>query len=141
MPDESASTSETQPTTEKPKEVMPAEAKSTPVEIPPDLKKALAEKTGSVGKKILWWVLGILGVIGALVGIVCLLKMKGPLSAAEDVIKTSKAEIAKSDIEAKIKLAEAKNAEKKVVDKLKEIKEIDDEVKALEELNKLLGPS
>jgi len=131
------------PLPEKQKEVKntvsSGEDKKT-VEIPKELKEDLKKETGSLWKKALWWVLGILGVVGSIIGIVCLLKEKGPLSAAEDVIKISKREIAKSDIEAKIKLAEAKKAETEVIVKLKKIKEEKDEVKALEELNKLLGP-
>ena len=91
--------------------------------------------------KIIWWVLGVLGAILALgfgvTGILYLLKRKGPLAAAEGVINKSKSEIHKADIEAKIKVAEAAEAEKKVVDKLKEIKEMDDEDKALDELQKI----
>ena len=53
-------------------------------------------------------------------------------------MQTSKNEIAKSDLDAKIKVAEAENAEKAVIDKLKEIKEIPDEKTRLDELTKLL---
>jgi len=76
--------------------------------------------------------------IGAVIGLVFLLKGKGPVKGVKEAVQKSKTESAKADMDEKIKVAEAKGAEKKVIDKLKEIKEIDDEVKRLEELNKLL---
>jgi hypothetical protein len=106
------------------------------------LKKDLQEAKGSTLKKVLLWVVGIIAVVGAAVagifGILYLLKGKGPVEGVKDAIEKTKNETAKADIEEKIKVAEAKNAEKAVIDKLQEIKEIDDEKKRLEELNKLL---
>ena len=107
-----------------------------------ELKKELKNATGSTLKKTLLWVVGIITAIGVAIagvfGILYILKGKGPVKGVQDVIQKTKNETAKADIEEKIKVAEAKNAEKAVIDKLKEIKEIDDETKQLEELNKLL---
>jgi len=111
---------------------------SVPIQINDDLKKDLQDATGSIWKKVLIWGAGILAIIGAIIGLVYLLKGKGPVTGVKEAVQQAKAESAKADMEEKIKVAEAKGAEQKVVDKLKEIKEIDDETKRLEELNKLL---
>lgn len=102
------------------------------------LKKELQDAKGSIWKKVLIWGAGILAMIGAIIGLVFLLKGKGPVQGVKEAVQKSKTESAKADMEEKIKVAEAKGAEKQVIDKLKEIKEIDDETKRLEELNKLL---
>ncbi len=111
--------------------------KAEPV-ISDELKEELKKATGSVWKKVLWWVIGVLGVLGALLGIVAILKGKGPLSAAEEVIKDTKTNIRAADLDAKIKAAEAKGAEKAIIDKLKAIKEMKNEDEALKELAKIL---
>ena len=125
---------------EAPKEEKKVEAETPKVS--DELKKELKNATGSTLKKTLLWVVGIIVAIGAAVagvfGVLYLLKGKGPVKGVQDVIQKTKNETAKADIEEKIKVAEAKNAEKAVIDKLKEIKEIDDATKQLEELNKLL---
>lgn len=112
-------------------------------ELSQELKDELKKATGSATKKAAWWAAGVIGVFLALVlgivGILFVLKKKGPLAAVDAVIKKTKTELAKSDMDEKIKVAEAKGAEKVVIDKLKEIKEIDDEKQRLEELNALLG--
>lgn len=112
--------------------------KEEPPKVDEDLKKELQKAKGSIWKKVLIWGAGILAMIGAVIGLVFLLKGKGPVKGVKEAVQKSKLESAKADMEEKIKVAEAKGAEKKVVEKLKEIKEIDDEVKQLEELNKLL---
>ena len=122
--------------------IQPAAAKPEEKESPPkmddDLKKELQQAKGSLWKKILIWGAGILGIVGAVIGIVYLLKGKGPVTGVKEAVQKSKTESAKADIEEKIKVAEAKGAEKEVVAKLKEIKEMDDEDKRFEELNNLL---
>jgi len=127
----------------KPEETpLTEEKKAETPKVSEELKQDLKNAAGSTGKKILLWVVGIITAIGAAVagifGILYILKGKGPVKGVQDVIQKTKHETAKADIEEKIKVAEAKNAEKEVVDKLKEIKEIDDEQERLEELNKLL---
>ncbi len=102
------------------------------------LKKDLKKAKSSVWKKVLLWGGGILAIIGALVGILYLLKGKGPVTGTKEAVQKTKNEISKADVEEKIKVAKAKEAEAAVVKKLEEIKEIDDELKRLEELNKLL---
>ncbi len=113
------------------------EKKDTP-KVEEGLKKELQAAKGSLWKKILIWGAGILTMIGAIIGVVYLLKGKGPVTGVKEAVQRSKTESAKADMEEKIKVAEAKGAEKAVVDKLKEIKELDDEDKRLEELNNLL---
>jgi hypothetical protein len=112
---------------------------STPaIALTDEQKKKLAEATGPIWKTVLWWVLGFFGVLAGAIGLLYVLKGKGPVNAVKESVQTSKNEIAKSDLDAKIKVAEAENMEKAVIDKLKEIKEIPDEKKRLDELTKLL---
>jgi len=120
-----------------PKVDQPSQEETKP-KVEEDLKKDLQKAKGSLWKKILIWGVGILMMIGAVIGLVFLLKGKGPVKGVKEAVQKAKAESAKADMEEKIKVAEAKGAEKAVVDKLKEIKEIDDETKRLEELNNLL---
>jgi len=122
----------------KPQPPAPEPEKKDPPKIDEDLKKELKNAKGSLWQKVLIWGAGILAMIGAVVGIVFLLKGKGPITGVKEAVQKSKTESAKADIEEKIKVAEAKGAEKAVVDKLHEIKKIDDEDKRLEELNNLL---
>ena len=138
MPDEITPPVEvTTPATEEKKPVPEATPK-----VNAELKEELKNTTSSTFKKVILWIVGIIAVLGAAVagvfGILYLLKGKGPVQGVKDAIQKTKTESAKADIEEKIKVAEAKNAEKEVIDKLKEIKEIDDEMQRLEELNKLL---
>ena len=102
-----------------------------------EAQKAAEEAASPLWKKILLWVLGILGVAGSIVGIVALLKGKSPDKAAKEVIDETKRNIVKADVEAKIEAAKAVETEKEVLDKLDKIKETKDEQKALEELEKL----
>jgi hypothetical protein len=101
------------------------------------VKEDVKNATGGVLKKILWWVVGIVGVLGSVLGIVALLKKKGPLSAAKEVIKKTEGELVKADIEAKKEVAEAKGEEKEVLDELDRIKKIEDPDQALDELEDL----
>jgi hypothetical protein len=139
MPDEVKTTDEavTVVPGEGPKKEEVPKTESTP-QIDPALKKELQDAKGSIWKKVLIWGAGILAIIGAVIGIVFLLKGKGPVKGVKEAVQKAKTESAKADMEEKIKVAEAQGAEKKVIEKLEEIKEMDDEVKRLEELNKLL---
>ncbi len=90
-------------------------------------------------KRALWWILGILAAVGVFVGIILALKgSKKASNAANQQVAKAKAQIAKADLEATIKIAEARNEEKAVIDKLKEIRNIDDEEKQAQELADLL---
>lgn len=108
------------------------------VQISVDLRDKLAQAKTSIWKKILWWFLGGLLVILSLVGVMYVVRRKGPVEGTKVAIEQVKTEIAKSDLEAKIKVAVAEKAEQVVIDKLKSLKEITDEKLRLEELNKLL---
>jgi hypothetical protein len=134
MPD---TTETTAPAAPPPVPADPATPATTPV-LTDAQKQQLVNASGPIWKKVLWWVLGILGVIGGAIGILYVLKGKTPTTAVKESVASTKAEIAKSDLEAKIKVAEAAKMEQQVIDKLKEIKEIPDEKKRLDELNKLL---
>ena len=60
-----------------------------------------------------------MGLLGTVVGVVCLIKRKGPIDTADDVIKTTKEKIKTIDAEAKAKAAEAAGAETAVVKEVK----------------------
>jgi hypothetical protein len=108
------------------------------IQISDALKEKLAKAKTPVWKKVLWWTLGGLLVILSVIGVLYVWRRKGPVEGVKVSVEQVKQEISKSDLEAKIKVAEAEKAEQAVIDKLKEIKEIDDEKRRLEELNKLL---
>lgn len=111
---------------------------SAPVQVSVALKQKLSVAKSPTWKKVLWWILGgFLMILGA-IGVLYLIRRKGPVVGIQEAINVTKNEIAKSDLAAKIKVAEAEKAEQVVIDKLNEIKEIDDEKRRLEELNKLL---
>ena len=101
-------------------------------------KKKVKEAKGSTLKKVLWWCLGILGLIGVIVLIVCLLKRKGPITSAKEIINKTQYEIDKIDLEAKAKTAQAEAVEAEVVDKIKEIAKIENEHERNKELAALL---
>jgi F420-0:gamma-glutamyl ligase-like protein len=113
------------------------ETASTKPSLPENIKEDVKKASSGIATKVLWWVVGIFGVLGSILGIVALLKRKGPLTAAKEVIKKSKSELVKADIEAKKKMAEAKGAEKTVLDELDRIKKIKDPDEALDELEDL----
>jgi len=92
------------------------------------------EAKGPLWKKVLWWMVGILGVIGAFVLILCLIRKKGPVTVASDIVKDIKYKVDKIDIEAKVKVAEAESIEKAVIDQIKAAAEIKDERKRLQAL-------
>lgn len=130
---------DTQPT-ENP--VVAEEPKAEAEQFSEEAKKAIADAKGSLWKKVLYWALGILGSIGALVGILYLFKGKGngPINGIKNQVKQTKADIAKSDLDAKLAIAESKAKEDETKAKLAEIKEMTNEYEALDELNKLIAP-
>jgi nucleotide-binding universal stress UspA family protein len=87
---------------------------------------------------VLWWTLAALGVIGVIVLLVFLFRKKSPKEQVNEVINKAKAQIQKAEIDEKIKVAEARGEEKAVVDRLKEIKKLDDAHEQAKELEKLL---
>lgn len=113
------------------------ESKPSTDEVKP--KSDLKDVKSSLWKKVLYWVLGIVAAIGAFIGLIFLLKGKdNAKDAAQRHIDRAKAQIAEADLEAKIKEAEAQKEEKAVIDKLKELRKIEDEHERAKELAKLL---
>ncbi|NIT77386.1 MAG: hypothetical protein GWN58_23530 [Anaerolineae bacterium] len=92
------------------------------------------EAKGSTWKKVLWWCLGILGVIGAITLVICLIRRKGPLTTATDIVNDVKHKVDKIDAEAKIEVAKAEGAEQEVIDKIEAAAEIKDERERLQAL-------
>jgi hypothetical protein len=88
---------------------------------------AVQEAKGSTWKKVLWWCVGILGLLGVIFVIVCLLKRKGPLTSAADVVKETQLKIQEVNIQAKVEAAKAAGVEQKVVEKIAAITKIQDE--------------
>jgi hypothetical protein len=93
------------------------------------------EAKGSTWKKVLWWCVGILGLLGVILVIVCLLKRKGPLTSAADVVRETQLKIQEVDIQAKAEAAKAAGVEQAVVNKIVAITKIQDE----QERNKQLA--
>jgi len=93
-----------------------------------ETKQRIEKAKAPVWKKILIWSGAILGIITLLgIAIIMAVRKTGPSEAVASTLRLAKDASAKADIEAKIRKAEALIAEKEVLDKLKEIKEIDDE--------------
>lgn len=107
-----------------------------------DAKKAIDQAGTSLWKKVLYWAGGILGALAAVVGILYLFKGKGngPINGVKNQIKSTKTEIAKSDLQAKLEVATAVAKENETKQQLKVIKEMEDEDAAMEELNRLIQP-
>lgn len=101
-------------------------------------KSDLSNVKAPIWKRVLWWTLAALGVIGVIVLLIFLFRKKGPKEQVNDVINKAKAQIQKAELDEKIKVAEARGEEKAVVDRLKEIKKIDDAHEQAKELEKLL---
>jgi uncharacterized membrane protein len=90
-------------------------------------KEAVKKAKGSVGKKILWWVLGILGVIIVIVTLVVIfLPKKEEKNAVDRIIEKTKKETDKADIEAKVKVAKAEGVAEEKIEELKKTLEIED---------------
>jgi len=96
--------------------------------VPANVKAA----KGSTWKKVLWWCLGILGIIGALTLVICLVRRKGPLTVSEDILNGVKRKVDRIDIEAKAKVAAAENVEQAVIDKINAAAEIENERERLQ---------
>jgi hypothetical protein len=96
--------------------------------------ESVKEAKGSTWKKVLWWCLGILGVIGALTLVICLVRRKGPLTTATDIVNGVKHKVDKIDADAKVEVAKAEGAEQEVIDKINTAAEIKDERERLQAL-------
>jgi hypothetical protein len=92
------------------------------------------QATGSTWKKVLWWCVGILGIIGVATLVICLLRKKGPLTTATDIVNGVKHKIDKIDAQAKIEIAKAEGAEQVVIDKINAAAEIENERERLQAL-------
>lgn len=101
-------------------------------------KSSLKTVKSPLWKRVLWWTLAALGVIGVIILLVFLFRKKSPKEQMNEVINKAKAQIQKAEIEEKIKVAEARGEEKAIVDRLKEIKKLDDAHEQAKELEKLL---
>lgn len=96
-------------------------------EMTPEQKEAVKKAKGSVGKKVLWWSLGIIGVILAAVLLVWIfLPKKEDKNAVQQIIDKTKKETDKADIEAKIKVAKAEGVAEEKINELKKTLEIED---------------
>lgn len=92
------------------------------------------QATGSTWKKVLWWCVGILGVLGVITLVICLIKRKAPLTAATEIVNDVKQKIDKIDAQAKIEIAKAEGAEQVVIDRINAAAEIKDERERLQAL-------
>ncbi len=102
-------------------------------------KAAINDASGSKSKKVLYWILGILGVLllGAII-VAVILGSRGKANLAKPIVDKVKAATARSDMEAKIEAAKASGAEKAVLDELDRIKEIDDDYERSKRLAEIL---
>ena len=96
-------------------------------EMTPEQKAAVSAAKGSVWKKVLWWGLGILGVIVVIVTLVFIfLPKKEEKNAVERIIEKVKKESDKADVEAKVKVAKAEGVAETKIEEIKKTLEIDD---------------
>ena len=79
-------------------------------------KEAVKKAKGGMGKKILWWTLGIILVVIVIITLVLIfLPKKEEKNAVDRIIQKVKKETDKADIEAKVKVAKAEGvAEEKI---------------------------
>ena len=96
--------------------------------------ESVKDAKGSTWKKVLWWCLGILGVIGAITLVICLVRRKGPLTTATDIVNGVKHKVDKIDIEAKAQTAKAEKVEQETIDKINAAAEIENERERLQAL-------
>jgi HAMP domain-containing protein len=99
----------------------------------------IKEAEGVLWKKVLWWSVGFIGLLGTVFLIACLLKKKGPLTSALEIVQDTKDQINLLDVQAKIEAARAASVEKAVVDKLQDLLQIPDEKERNKQLAKLLA--
>jgi len=98
------------------------------------VSEKVKEAKGSTWKKVLWWCLGILGVIGAITLVICLIRRKGPLTTSADIVNGVKHKIDKIDADAKVEVAKAEGAEQEVINRISAAAEIEDERERLQAL-------
>jgi uncharacterized membrane protein len=103
------------------------EKKTDSVEMTATQKDAVAKAKGSVGNKILWWTLGILGVVIVIVTVVLIfLPKQDDKNTIERIIEKTKKETDRADIEAKITVAKAEGVADEKIRELKKTMEIED---------------
>jgi len=108
-----------------------------------DEQKAAIQGAKAPGwKKVLYWTLGIIGLLLIIVIVIAVVVgsrgKKKPAEVAKDVVDFRKNQIEKADMDAKITAAKAAGAEKAVTDELERIKEIDDEYERSKRLAEIL---
>jgi hypothetical protein len=103
--------------------------------VSPEDKQAVKAAKGPSWKKVLLWVGVSLLILTAITVIAVMIwRKKDPAAATKEVIGQAKAASQRADIDAKIKVAEARGVEQDVVDELREIREIEDEKERLQRL-------
>ena len=103
------------------------EKKEASVKMTDAQKTAVNKAKGSTGKKILWWVLGTIGVIIVIVTLVIIfLPKKEEKNAVDRIIQKVKQETDKADIEAKVTVARAEGVAEEKIEELKKTVEIED---------------
>jgi len=92
-------------------------------------KEAVNNAKGRSSKKVLWWTLGIILVLVAIVTLVLIFYPtdKDGDSPVKAIIKKTKKAVDGVDIEAKARVAEAEGVAKDKVNEIRETMEIDDE--------------
>lgn len=103
------------------------EKKEASTEMTNAQKEAVKKAKGSVGKKVLWWTLGILLVVIVIVTLVVIfIPKKEEKNAVDRIIQKVKKETDKADIEAKVKVAKAEGVAEEKIEELKKTMEIED---------------
>lgn len=87
---------------------------------------------------MLWWLGGFVALLAAILGILFLLKRKGPIAGAAQVVEAVQAKIDNVDLAAQIQAAKAIKLESSVIAELKSIQEIKDRKERLSRLAKLM---
>jgi len=87
---------------------------------------------------MLWWLGGFVALLAAVLGILFVLKRKGPIAGAAQVVEAVQAKIDNIDLAAQIKAAKAEGIETNVIAELNSIQEIKDRKERLSRLAKLM---
>jgi len=87
---------------------------------------------------MLWWLGGFVALLSAVLGILFVLKRKGPIAGAAQVVEAVQAKIDNIDLAAQIKAAKAEGIETNVIAELNSIQEIKDRKERLSRLAKLM---